>query len=306
MDTTDTAVELSPLTTANAERLVAAAVAAAHPADVMPAGHDSWSPAARAAYRAFLDGQLADAATVSYLVCAGDAVAGVIRLRGVDAATAETGIWLGREARGRGIGKAAVLAVLEAARGLGYRVVVAETTADNAAAVGLLATCGAAIQADPEEAGTGKTGPEGGTGNAGTGKAGTGKVTAEIAVPLGAVHDAGGTRVMVYAADAPVLARVDDVLDNVIAPTYGAAVEWVALPVGRLTPEFFDLSTRLAGEVLQKLVNYQLGVAIVGDIGEHLARSGALTDFVRESNRGRHVWFVADLAELRRRLGPRG
>ena len=43
-------------------------------------------------------------------------------------------------------------------------------------------------------------------------------------------------------------------------------------------------------------------VAILGDIGEAVARSAALRDFVRESNRGRHVWFVADRMELERRL----
>ncbi|MFC7614763.1 DUF4180 domain-containing protein [Actinokineospora soli] len=77
----------------------------------------------------------------------------------------------------------------------------------------------------------------------------------------------------------------------------------MALPVSRLAPEFFDLSTRVAGEMLQKLVNYRLSVAIVGDIDEHVARSSALADFVRESNRGKHVWFVPDVASLAERLG---
>jgi hypothetical protein len=44
-------------------------------------------------------------------------------------------------------------------------------------------------------------------------------------------------------------------------------------------------------------------VAIVGDISTHLEASSALRDFVFESNRGEHVWFVTDLAELEKRLG---
>jgi hypothetical protein len=51
-------------------------------------------------------------------------------------------------------------------------------------------------------------------------------------------------------------------------------------------------------------VNYGLRLAVVGDISELLERSGALRDFVRESNRGRQVWFVADEAELAARRRP--
>ncbi|MGW5054152.1 GNAT family N-acetyltransferase [Actinokineospora sp. NPDC004072] len=274
MDTTTShpAVELTPLG-ALADQAVAAASAGAAPAEVMPGRHQDWTPQARADYRAFLDAQLADPTTTSFAVCAADAVVGVIRLRAIDADTAETGLWLSRDARGRGIGKAAVSALLAVARRRGLRALVADTTPENAAALGVLRACGAAVH------------PEGS------------KVQAELAVPLGVIEGV----VFEYAPDAPVLAHPDDVL-HVIGSLYGVEVEWVALPVSRLAPEFFDLSTRLAGEMLQKLVNYQLKVAVVGDIAEHVARSSALADFVRESNRGRHVWFVADLAELAARL----
>jgi RimJ/RimL family protein N-acetyltransferase len=279
----DPVIRLSKLDPATAGQLVAAAVAGAAPAEVMPhTGGPDWTADAQAAYHGFLEAQLADEDTATYTVGMGDAIVGVIRLTRRDAITAETGMWLCRHARGRGLGTAALRAVLVAARGLGYRVVVAETTADNAAALGVLAACGAATS-DPEC-------PNGAS------------VSAEMAVPMGSVLEAGDVRVLAYAEDAPVLAQVGDVLDTVIAPTFGAPVSWVALPVGRLAPEFFTLSTRLAGEMLQKLINYRLNVAIVGDLSAHLERSPALRDFVRESNRGRQVWFVATLAELTQRL----
>ncbi|GAA4437605.1 hypothetical protein GCM10023148_44430 [Actinokineospora soli] len=121
--------------------------------------------------------------------------------------------------------------------------------------------------------------------------------------PTHPVRSLNGVPVLCYSEDAPVLARADDVLESLIPALYGTGVERVALPVSRLAPEFFDLSTRVAGEMLQKLVNYRLSVAIVGDIDEHVARSSALADFVRESNRGKHVWFVPDVASLAERLG---
>jgi uncharacterized protein DUF4180 len=78
--------------------------------------------------------------------------------------------------------------------------------------------------------------------------------------------------------------------------------EWIAVPVTRLDPVFFDLRTGVAGELVQKFVNYGRRLAVVGDIRAYLDVSGALCDFVGESNRGRHVWFVADEAELEARL----
>jgi hypothetical protein len=82
----------------------------------------------------------------------------------------------------------------------------------------------------------------------------------------------------------------------------------VAVPAGRFDPLFFDLSTGLAGEFLQKFVTYRIAIAIVGDISETIAGSAALSAFVVESNRGAHVWFVPDVAAIESlvgRLDPR-
>jgi hypothetical protein len=76
----------------------------------------------------------------------------------------------------------------------------------------------------------------------------------------------------------------------------------VLVPLERLDRSFFELSTGMAGALLQKLVNYGLHLVVVGDISAALCESRALRDFVRESNRGRHVWFVASHAELEARL----
>jgi hypothetical protein len=57
--------------------------------------------------------------------------------------------------------------------------------------------------------------------------------------------------------------------------------------------------------VTQKFVDYQMGLAVVGDISVRTAASASLADWVRESNRGKNLWFVDDLDELRRRLQNR-
>lgn len=60
--------------------------------------------------------------------------------------TAETGMWLGRTARGKGAGTRVLRALLAEAARQGVRAVIAETTADNAAAIGVLRRCGAVLE----------------------------------------------------------------------------------------------------------------------------------------------------------------
>ena len=102
--------------------------------------------------------------------------------------------------------------------------------------------------------------------------------------------------------DGPVIRTGQDALDLIVGDALYQGAGLVAVPVDRLDAGFFTLASGIAGEIVQKFVNYRLRLAVVGDIGPHLDRSSALRDFVRESNRGRQTWFVADLAELDERL----
>lgn len=135
-----------------------------------------------------------------------------------------------------------------------------------------------------------------------------GQTVTHVASPLKDVpmkdffRDSHGARILVCAEQGPLLASETDANDFMSAAwEYDAA--WVALPVSRLTDGFFQLSTRIAGDVIQKFVNHGLRIAIVGDISAWLAKSNALRDFVYEANRGRTVVFVNDLDELDHRLG---
>jgi hypothetical protein len=112
-----------------------------------------------------------------------------------------------------------------------------------------------------------------------------------------------GTAVLHLSEQGAPLSSAQDAVD-VIGSTWGTGAEVVAVPVGRLDPAFFDLRSGVAGELAQKFVNYQLRLAVVGDISEQVSASDALRDLVRESNRGRHLWFVAGPDELAQRLAP--
>jgi hypothetical protein len=109
-------------------------------------------------------------------------------------------------------------------------------------------------------------------------------------------------RIFEYAEDAPVLRTVQNAVDA-IGRAMAASASVVILPMDRLDPAFFELRTGLAGEMLQKFVNYRLKVVILGDHAQLASQSIPLRDFIRESNRGSSIWFVADRKELETRLG---
>ncbi len=107
----------------------------------------------------------------------------------------------------------------------------------------------------------------------------------------------GGLRAYAWPAEGPPLATSRDASD-LVGEAFSASAELVIVPVERLGADFLRLSSGLAGEVLQKFVNYGLKFAILGDISAATAASGPLRDFVYESNRGRSVWFAQDLPAL--------
>ncbi|AFQ47456.1 alpha/beta hydrolase [Burkholderia cepacia GG4] len=115
------------------------------------------------------------------------------------------------------------------------------------------------------------------------------------------VH-AAGRRVLLRDSAANLVQRESDALD-LVALAHEHDADWVAVPAAALHDDFYRLDSGLAGAVLQKLVNYGVRLAVVGDIGGWLARSDALRALVRESNRGASVWFVASEDDLLRRLG---
>ncbi len=68
-----------------------------------------------------------------------------------------------------------------------------------------------------------------------------------------------------------------------------------------MAEDFFRLSTGLAGEAAQKFVNCHFRLALTGDFSMY--ESQPLQDFMRESNKGRHLYFCRDEQEALLKLG---
>lgn len=76
----------------------------------------------------------------------------------------------------------------------------------------------------------------------------------------------------------------------------------LVVPVERLDPAFFQLGTGLLGEVVQKVLNYRMQFAVIGDISSHVAASDAFRDFVTECTCNHQVLFAADMEALEQGL----
>ncbi|MGW0844520.1 DUF4180 domain-containing protein [Streptomyces sp. NPDC002787] len=115
---------------------------------------------------------------------------------------------------------------------------------------------------------------------------------------LQTIHD---VPVLMCSPEGLTIARESDALDLIGDAGYQGA-SWVVIPAERFDEAFFELRTRVAGDIIQKFVQYRVGLAVVGDISRHTTASSSLRDFVRECNRNRQTWFLADIDELRDRL----
>ena len=83
-----------------------------------------------------------------------------------------------------------------------------------------------------------------------------------------------------------VISSVQDALDLISE----AGSNRIIISKDNLHPDFFVLSTCLAGEILQKFSNYGFYLAIIGDFSSHTSKS--LGDFIYESNKKGRILFL--------------
>ena len=87
-----------------------------------------------------------------------------------------------------------------------------------------------------------------------------------------------------------VITDVQSSLDLLMTAKYEVGTKNIAIDKKLILEDFFILSTGLAGDILQKYVNYGGRIAIYGDFSHYTSKP--LKDFIYESNRGKDVFFV--------------
>ncbi|PKD20839.1 alpha/beta hydrolase [Salegentibacter salinarum] len=89
--------------------------------------------------------------------------------------------------------------------------------------------------------------------------------------------------------------HTDDALD-LMGNLYYQGYDKIIIHQKNITPDFFDLKNKMAGDILQKFSNYRFRLVIVGEFSHITSKS--LKAFIYESNKGKQVNFLSSLNEV--------
>ena len=95
--------------------------------------------------------------------------------------------------------------------------------------------------------------------------------------------------------DEIVIKDTQSALDLIASVQYETDCDKLIVYKTCVADEFFDLSTGIAGEILQKFINYSKKIPIVGDYSKYTSK--ALKDFIYECNNGNSIYFVPSIEE---------
>lgn len=103
-----------------------------------------------------------------------------------------------------------------------------------------------------------------------------------------------GAEIVVVKSDEVCIFDVPSALDFMESVNYETGSYNIVINKEAVIEDFFNLSTKIAGEILEKFIIYHYKLAIVGDFSGYTSKS--LKDFIYESNQGRDIFFVSSEA----------
>lgn len=101
-----------------------------------------------------------------------------------------------------------------------------------------------------------------------------------------------GINIAIVRSGEPIITDAQSALDLMATIQYCDECDRIIINKQAVTEDFFRLSTGIAGEILQKFINYSKKIAITGDFSEY--KSKPLKDFIYECNNGNDIFFLAD------------
>lgn len=97
------------------------------------------------------------------------------------------------------------------------------------------------------------------------------------------------TEIAVVNSDELLITDVQSALDLIMTIKYETGCTNIAINKEAIINDFFVLRTCLAGEILQKFINYGVRFAVYGDFSNYTSKP--LKDFMYESNKGKDIYF---------------
>lgn len=97
-------------------------------------------------------------------------------------------------------------------------------------------------------------------------------------------------KIAVVESEEAVISDAQSTLDFIMTVQYDTGSDLIAVNKDAVAESFFVLSTKLAGDILQKFVNYRVRFAIYGDFSMYTSKP--LKDFIYECNQSGNVFFT--------------
>lgn len=107
-------------------------------------------------------------------------------------------------------------------------------------------------------------------------------------------HNINNKKIAEIITDEIILKTTEDGLDLIGNLSY-QGFDKIIIYEKNIIPDFFDLKTKIAGDIIQKFTQYQMPLTIVGDFSKFNSKS--LNDFIYESNKGKRINFVTSQSE---------
>lgn len=108
-------------------------------------------------------------------------------------------------------------------------------------------------------------------------------------------HSKSGIKIAEIISNEIIIKTTEDALD-LMGNIYYQGFDKIILHQKNIAPAFFDLKTKMAGDILQKFTQYRMPLIIVGDFSMYSSKS--LKNFIYESNKGTQVNFLSSLNEV--------
>jgi len=99
-------------------------------------------------------------------------------------------------------------------------------------------------------------------------------------------------KIVVVYSDSQIITDGQSALDFIFNISFEHNSRNIAINKEAICEDFFRLSTGVAGEIAQKIVNYRFRVAVYGDFSGYTSKP--LQDYIYECNNGNHLFFVPD------------
>lgn len=114
------------------------------------------------------------------------------------------------------------------------------------------------------------------------------------------LKEKNGQQIVIAETAELMITDLPSALDFIMTVQYESGCNRVAVKKEAIIEDFFRLSTGLAGEVLQKFINYHTKLAIYGDFSHYTSKP--LHDFIYECNNGNDIFFVSTLEKAEEAL----